>query len=99
MDIASTEAGIQVPEPPHIETHCAFNVRPHHCLGQPRPTLTHFSKMKRCLLSALFAASLCLAKEHPRFRNVPGNDFAIAAQNATYDYVVIGGGTAGLAMA
>jgi hypothetical protein len=87
-----------VPSPPHIETHCAFNARPHHCPGRPRPTLTRFSKMKRFVLSA-FAASFCLAKERPRFRNVPGNDFAIAAQNATYDYVVIGGGTAGLAVA
>lgn len=54
--------------------------------------------MKRYFLSAL-AASYTLAREHPRFRNVPGNDFGIAGDNATYDYVVVGGGIAGLAMA
>lgn len=35
---------------------------------------------------------------HPRFGYVPGNDFGIP-ENATYDYVVVGGGTAGLAVA
>jgi hypothetical protein len=54
--------------------------------------------MKGYFLSAL-AASYTPAREHPRFRNVPGNDFGIAGDNATYDYVVVGGGTAGLAMA
>lgn len=31
--------------------------------------------------------------------NVQGNNFGRSGQNATYDYVVIGGGTAGLAIA
>ncbi|KAK5125724.1 hypothetical protein LTR85_011998 [Meristemomyces frigidus] len=35
---------------------------------------------------------------HAHFGYVPGNDFGLAA-NATYDYVVVGGGTAGLAVA
>jgi choline dehydrogenase len=56
--------------------------------------------MKRYFLSALAAGyGYTLAGEHPRFRNVPGNDFGIAGDNATYDYVVVGGGTAGLALA
>lgn len=35
---------------------------------------------------------------HERFGHVPGNDFGIH-KNATYDYIVVGGGTAGLAVA
>jgi len=54
--------------------------------------------MKRYILPALVASS-CLASEQPRFRQVSGNNFAIAAENATFDYVVVGGGTAGLAVA
>jgi choline dehydrogenase len=54
--------------------------------------------MKRYLLPAL-AASSSLAWEQPKSRHVPGNDFGIAGDNATYDYVVVGGGTAGLALA
>lgn len=32
-------------------------------------------------------------------QNVPGNDFARPGHNATYDYVIVGGGTGGLAIA
>ncbi|EME44923.1 hypothetical protein DOTSEDRAFT_87417 [Dothistroma septosporum NZE10] len=38
------------------------------------------------------------SQEGVRFGYVPGNDFGIAL-NATYDYVIVGGGTAGLAVA
>jgi choline dehydrogenase len=34
-----------------------------------------------------------------RQQTVAGNNFGIPGQNATYDYVVVGGGTAGLAIA
>jgi choline dehydrogenase len=54
--------------------------------------------MNRYFVSAL-AASCCLARAQPRFGRIPGSDFGIAGDNATYDYVVIGGGTAGLALA
>jgi choline dehydrogenase len=55
--------------------------------------------MKRHILSAFLAASYSLVQAHPKSRNVPGNDFGISGDNATFDYVVVGGGTAGLALA
>lgn len=38
---------------------------------------------------------------HAYYRNGPiyGNNFGIPGQNASYDYVIVGGGTAGLALA
>ncbi|KAF2165044.1 GMC oxidoreductase [Zasmidium cellare ATCC 36951] len=39
-----------------------------------------------------------LAWTQPRFGSVPGNNFGLP-QNASYDYVVVGGGTAGLTIA
>lgn len=47
-----------------------------------------------CLLSLL-------ADVEAYYRGGPiwGNNFGIPGQNATYDYVVVGGGTAGLALA
>ena len=36
---------------------------------------------------------------HPVQQVVAANDFGIPGKNATYDYVVVGGGTAGLAIA
>lgn len=58
------------------------------------------------LLSAFAVTSLAWAHppagqqpgHHARFGYVPGNDFGLHL-NATYDYVVVGGGTAGLAVA
>lgn len=46
--------------------------------------------MQRNLLFAL-AATPVLAWNQPRFGYVPGNDFGVP-QNASYDYVVVGGG-------
>jgi choline dehydrogenase len=54
--------------------------------------------MNRYFVSTL-AASCSLAWAQPRFGRIPGNDFGIAGDNATYDYVVVGGGSAGLALA
>lgn len=46
---------------------------------------------------------LTLANSHKhgyaRFGKVPGQDFGVPGQNATFDYVVVGGGTGGLAIA
>ncbi|KAF2126306.1 GMC oxidoreductase [Dothidotthia symphoricarpi CBS 119687] len=53
--------------------------------------------MQRNLLYTL-AATPALAWTQPRFGYVPGNDFGIP-QNASYDYVIVGGGTAGLTLA
>ncbi|XPS76669.1 Choline dehydrogenase [Ascochyta lentis] len=53
--------------------------------------------MQRNLLYAL-AAVPASAWMQPRFGYVSGNDFGIP-QNASYDYVIVGGGTAGLTLA
>jgi hypothetical protein len=46
--------------------------------------------MRRFLLYA-FAAAPTSAWLQPRFGYVPGNDYGVP-QNASYDYVVVGGG-------
>jgi choline dehydrogenase len=46
--------------------------------------------MQRRFLHAL-AVTPALAWTQPRFGYVPGNDYGIP-QNASYDYVIIGGG-------
>lgn len=47
------------------------------------------------------ALSLLITQVQGYYRNGPihGNNFGVPGQNASYDYVVIGGGTAGLALA
>lgn len=52
----------------------------------------------------LLATSPCLAwaespPGHERFGQVPGQNFGIPGQNASFDYIVVGGGTGGLAIA
>jgi choline dehydrogenase len=47
--------------------------------------------MYRTLLHALVATP-ALAWTQPRFGYVPGNDYGVP-QNASYDYVIVGGGT------
>jgi len=42
---------------------------------------------------------LCLVGASKSFNPGAGNSFGIPNQNATYDYVVVGGGTAGLGVA
>jgi hypothetical protein len=54
--------------------------------------------MRPYTLSAL-CASAGLAQAHSGFGSVPGNNYAIGAEDATFDYVVVGGGTARLAIA
>lgn len=49
------------------------------------------------LSTALQAALLSCAHASPGF--VSGDRFGLAGTNVTYDYVVVGGGTAGLTMA
>jgi hypothetical protein len=39
----------------------------------------------------IIAATPALAWTQPRFGYVPGNDFGVP-QNASYDYVIVGGG-------
>jgi choline dehydrogenase len=46
--------------------------------------------MYRTLLHALVATP-ALAWAQPRFGYVPGNDYGVP-QNASYDYVIVGGG-------
>lgn len=49
-----------------------------------------------------FAAVFCffaLTEAYYRGGPIWGNNFGIWGQNASYDYVVVGGGTAGLALA
>jgi choline dehydrogenase len=46
--------------------------------------------MQRRFLHAL-AVAPALAWTQPRFGYVPGNDYGIP-QNASYDYVIVGGG-------
>jgi choline dehydrogenase len=54
-------------------------------------------KMKQVwLLAASISSALA---GYPQQHFVPGNDFGIPGVDATYDYVVVGGGTAGLAIA
>ena len=50
-----------------------------------------------CSLSLLSLASLSAA--YYRGGPIFGNDFGIPGRNATFDYVIVGGGTAGLALA
>ncbi|KAI5362869.1 putative glucose-methanol-choline oxidoreductase, FAD/NAD(P)-binding domain superfamily [Septoria linicola] len=49
------------------------------------------------VLTAALATS-AVASAQPRFGTVPGNDFGVP-QNVRFDYVVVGGGTAGLTIA
>ncbi|KAJ4333699.1 hypothetical protein N0V95_009362 [Ascochyta clinopodiicola] len=46
-----------------------------------------------------FTAAVPLTETFTRRRMVAGNNFGIPGQNATFDYVVVGGGTGGLAVA
>ena len=66
-----------------------------HSTQMPRGTL---SALRPLALSAL-SATACFASTQSKFGNVPGNNYAVGPQDATYDYVVVGGGTAGLAIA
>lgn len=50
------------------------------------------------VLLAAVQAVLCLLA-NGAFHPVSGNHYGLAGTNETFDYVVIGGGTAGLAMA
>lgn len=54
--------------------------------------------IKLTVLSTCVLAGSAWAEYHGHFGPVLGNHFGISG-NATYDYVVVGGGTAGLAVA
>jgi len=58
------------------------------------------NNMKHSLLT-LAASLFLLTVTDAYYRGGPiyGNNFGIPGQNASYDYVIIGGGTAGLALA
>lgn len=53
------------------------------------------------LLRVAACGSLLFGKGLAYYRNGPiyGDNFGIGGQNASYDYVIVGGGTAGLALA
>ena len=51
------------------------------------------------LLSYCLLLTLLGAEAYYRSGPIWGNNFGIPGQNATYDYVIVGGGTAGLALA
>ena len=58
--------------------------------------------MRGATLTASLHAALAVAVARPyegTQQRVAGNDFGLPGHNATYDYVVVGGGTGGLAVA
>ena len=57
--------------------------------------------MRSALWVAVSASSIAAAQfsSSTRQQVVAGNNFGIPGQNATYDYVVVGGGTGGLTVA
>lgn len=59
-----------------------------------------FSAMNR-IHSSLTFLTLIVSVVQAYYRGGPiyGNNFGVPGRNATYDYIVVGGGTAGLAMA
>lgn len=50
-----------------------------------------------CLTTSL--SLLTLSQAYYRGGPIYGNNFGVPGQNASYDYVIVGGGTAGLALA
>lgn len=53
----------------------------------------------RPLALSTLGATACSAWTQSSYGHVPGNNYAVGPQNATYDCVVVGGGTTGLANA
>ena len=51
------------------------------------------------LLSLIFLSCISLSTAYYRGGYPVGNNFGIPGRNATFDYVIVGGGTAGLALA
>lgn len=97
LDIASSEAGVLCRSHinnRNIDAHCERSLSS----NPPGSIFIRVKTMSRYFLPAL-AASHSLAWAQPRFGRIPRSNFGIAGDNATYDYVVVGGGTAGLALA
>ncbi|KAI1126139.1 putative glucose-methanol-choline oxidoreductase [Nemania abortiva] len=59
------------------------------------------ASISRATLLAYLAVSVCgkAIPSHLEARRLLGSSFGIAGDNATYDYVIVGGGTAGLTLA
>ena len=51
------------------------------------------------LLHRLFAATLSLVSVSAQLRTPQGSSFGVPGVNASFDYVIVGGGTAGLTLA
>ncbi|TKA79215.1 hypothetical protein B0A55_03965 [Friedmanniomyces simplex] len=63
---------------------------------------TAFSQWLACLGSLLLpltgAVDFALNQQHPNGKPLVSSSFGVPGNNATFDYIVVGGGTAGLAM-